>query len=918
MRKMGLLILVSLLVLSTVLAAAPISAQGTVAVNLSPDSGPIGASVTVSGAIPTPGGKFSVYWHYVRDWDGRYGKLAEGYAEGNDYSIDIIVPPAARGIYSVIVVDEVSRESGSAAFFVDPEIAVSPGSSPPGAIIKVSGYLINGEEIEVKFDGILLGRAATDAITGYFTLTAAVPGVSPGLYSIAAYWNGGYQASTPFVVLQSPSITLSPSSGYPGDLVEVVGQNFAPNSHVLIYFDDVKVAEADADESGGFAESFAAPLGAQPGTRTVTAIDGVYMVPAYSQFTVLSPGAVSAVVRPRSMMYYQGDWISIYVNSTAPFYPGSELVVEIYDADRIPFAVHRISAGQVIQVNGYYMVPYYASVVSPVIPSDAKVGVWSWRATYRIIGEPSPRVTAGQMIVAPRFALLQDVMNMLYSINSRLDSLEDRADEIVALISDKSGAIIARISNAESNIIGTLASGFDDVRSRLSTLQQLLESANALLTEVSGGVARIETGIGTLYMRIEDLEELIQGVDAKIVAINEKVAVIESGVLEIRVLLEALNPKINKIEGGVVYLTTAIGDVSSTLEALNATIIGVAETASGEIIASIDTAAGKILVKLNEIDACLSDLIVNSKNEIIVRVSTSLGAISAKIDGLNATIAGMRGDLVEIETSLGALVARTSQIKSILEGLNATVGAIEGGVASVKAGVNSLAVNLNEVAATISEIHNDTAIIKTAVGELKANVADLAKMVNGSIIEIKESLDNLTIKVESDDIWIQANLNALNASLSGLIANAKGEVLAALNTNLGTLYVHLNEIKAALAAVNETGIRIQSLLGEIYLSVEDARSLITDVWHATVGENAAILEKIDGAAASVKSSLLSSLIPKITEVKMLAEISAESAEKASEATSSLGIPLYTTLALAAAAAATSIIGMVEARRRAPS
>jgi len=919
MRKAHLLILVSLLALYPALMVVPISAQGDVTVSISPDSGPIGITVTVSGTIPTAGGKFSVYWDYVREWDGRYGKVAEGYADGNDYNVSFPVPPAYRGGHNIIVLDETSGKSGAAVFSVEPEISVTPSSSAPGALIVVSGYLINGEEIEVRFDGTVLGRATTDAITGYFELTAAVPGVAPGVYLITAYWNNEEQASAPFTVLPSPSITLTPSSGYPGDLVAVAGRNFAPNSHVTIYFDNIKVAEADTDNNGEFTTNFTAPMDAQPGPHTVTAIDDVFMVPAYSQFTVLSPGAVSVAVRPRSMMYYQGDWMSIYVNSTAPFHPSSEILVEIYDADGIPFAAHRISASQIVQVNGYYVAPYYASLVSPVVPSDAKVGVWQWRATYRLAGEPNPRVVTGQVIVAPRSALLQDIINMLCSINTRLEWLEDRADEIVALIVDKSGAIIARIDSAESNIIGMLASGFEDVRSRLSTLQQLMESANALLTEVSDGVARIETGIGTLYMKVEDLRGLIQEVGANVTAVDGKVATIESASLEIKATLEALNPKIERIEDGIVYLTTAIGNVSSTLEALNATIIGVADTASGEIIASIDTAAGKILVRIDELEAALSDLIVNSKNEVIVRMSTSLGAISAKLDSVNATIVKVSGDVAEIKTTVGTLTANVSQIKNLLEGMGAELTAIKDNIGVIKVGVSNLAIDLANLTAVIDEVRNGTALIKTAVGEVKASVNELAKVMNGSIIEVKTAIigaeKNIVGRIEAAGAEVYAKLNALNASLAGLIANAKGEILAVINTNFGTLYARLNGINATLAAVDEGRLMIQSLLGETYLSVEDARSLLTDVWHATAGEGAAIPAKIDNATASLKAGLLNSLIPKITEVKMLAEASAESSEKASEAISGIGIPIYATLASAAAAAATSIIAMIEATRR---
>jgi archaellum component FlaC len=812
-----------------------------------------------------------------------------------------------------------------AGFTVAPEITVEPNSAAPGATIVVSGYLINGEEISVKFNGVTLGAARTDAATGYFELSAAVPGVSPGAYTIAAYWNSELQASAPFTVLLSPSITLTPSSGYPGDAVQVSGRSFAPKSHVTIYFDNTEVNRTSADGTGSFTAGFNVPYDAQPGAHAVTAIDDVYMAPAHSQFTVLSPPA--AAVRPRSMMYYQGDWMSIYVNSTVQFYPGSEIAVEIYDAEGVPFAVHRISAGQIVKVGGYYVAPYSASVVNQVIPSDAEVGLWSWKATFRLVGDAAPRTALGQIVVAPRFALLSEVMNMLSSINSRLNSLENRADQIVALIADRGGAVIARIDSAENSIVGALTSGFEDVRTRLLSIRQLLGSAEAVLTEVRDGVARIETGVGTLYMRLEDLRGLVQGVGANITAVDGKLATIESASLEIKAQIEALNPKIERIDGGVAYISTALGNVSSTLEALNATVTGVVENASGEIIARIDTAAGKILAEINEVNATLSGLIVNSRSEVIMKVSTSLGTVAAKIDIVNATLTKVSGGVAEIRTSLGTLTADASLIKSILEKVNATLVDVRGDAAVVRAGVSSLLVNLADIGAVIGEVHNNTAAVKTAVGELKANVTDLMKTVSSSIVnlvsastaEVKDAIagarDAILARVDSLDANIYLDLKALNASLSGLIADSNGEVLAVLNTSLGTLYARLDEVNATLAAVDERGFKIQSLLGEAYLSVEDAHALLTDVWRTAAGENATIPQKIDRAAASLKAELLNALIPKIAEARMIAERSAESSEKTAEAASGLGIPLYATLALAAAAAATSILGMIEARRR---
>lgn len=913
MRRIAALLVVLLLAAAPLLSALPAYAAPDVTVNLSEASGPIGATVVVSGTIASAGAHFTVFWDYIRDWDGRYGKIAEGWAAGNSYQVEITIPPASRGDHFVIVRDDNNMETGYAIFTVLPEITVDPSAMPPGGKAKASGFLINGEVIEVYFNGGFLGSNVSDAVTGYFELEFTVPGVNPGTYQVKALWNGEEQASAPFTVLQPPAITLAPSSGYPGDSVTVSGANFAPNSKATIYFDSLVVGEADVDEGGSFTASFNVP-GVQPGTYLVTAIDDIYGVPASAAFTVLQQPTYEVAVRPRSMLYYQGDYMSIYVESSTPLQPGTYITVKIYDSKGIPFSEVRIPASQLVEVNGRYYVPYWLSVVSPVIPSDAEVGLWSWEAEYYLPGSANPTRDSGIFAVAPRVSE-RDLLNMLEGISMKLGAIEGQGNQIIALIENHNNYVLLRLDLLESNIASALFSGFSDVNDKLSSVLAYCSSIDGRLTSIEDGVARIETSLGALHIKVDDLKNLVE---EGLAEIKNDVVEIKAGVLNIQASLSDLNAKVDRVESGVVFLNTTLGELSAKVSDLNATLVDVIQDASGEITVKIDTAAGTILMRLDELEAKITNLVLNSKGEIIAKIDSSVGQLNAKLDKLDAVIAEIEGNVTYIKTRIGVIEGDLSAIKNLLEKANATLASIKDGVAEIKVGVGDIKASLSALNATITGIRENLVKIETAIGDVLADLGKIRNLVNGSITEVLRKEDIIIGRINAVEGGIYANLRAVNASLSKLMVDCEGRIIAAVDTAIGTLLVSMEELNATISDVKGDIVVVRTALGEIYISVADILSLTTDVYESIVGENATIvemLESIKGKTAENTAMLTGMLIPKVNELKPAVE---STERRVAETASAMSTVIYVAVAAAVAAAVLSGVNFFLGRRQAAS
>ena len=239
-------------------------------------------------------------------------------------------------------------------------------------------------------------------------------------------------------------------------------------------------------------------------------------------------------------------------------------------------------------------------------------------------------------------------------------------------------------------------------------------------------------------------------------------------------------------------------------------------------------------------------------------------------------------------------------------------------MAEIKVGVGDIKASLSALNATVTGIRENLVKIETAIGDLFAGLGEIRNLVNGATVEILRKEDIIIGRINAVEGGIYANLRAVNASLSKLMVDGEGRIIATIDTAIGTLLAPMKELNATISDVRDAVVAVRTALGEIYISVADILSLTTDVYKSTVGENATIvemLESIKGKTAENTAMLAGMLIPKVNELKPAVE-SAE--RRVAETASAMSTVMYVAVAAAIAAAVLSGVNFFLGRRQAAS
>ena len=133
--------------------------------------------------------------------------------------------------------------------------------------------------------------------------------------------------------------------------------------------------------------------------------------------------------------------------------------------------------------------------------------------------------------------------------------------------------------------------------------------------------------------------------------------------------------------------------------------------------------------------------------------------------------------------------------------------------------------NLTTINAKLSSIQGDTALIITDLGIVKGNLTSIgAKLtsIQGSLVTIQTSLGTIT-----------TNLNNINATISELVVDSKGEILAKIDTALGPVTAKLNTIGADVTTVKGDTASVRTTLGDVETSLGSIQGIATTTLYAT-------------------------------------------------------------------------------------
>ena len=303
------------------------------AITISPATGYVGDTVTVSGSGFTASSTVTIYF------DSTSVDTVTTNSSGTFSSATFTVPDSHIGSHTVKGTDT-SGDSPTITFTVSPKITVSPTSGAAGDTITISGSgFAANSTVTFYLDSTVIDNASTNAYGTFGSTTLTVPGSSRGSHTIKAQDFSSNYATAPFTVAQK--ITISPASGVSGTTVTVNGNGFSASRPITIKYNAAAVTTTPASIStlvdGSFTATFAVPAGLA-GTFPVEASDGTYT--ASANFTATIEVTASPVTSQASPGHV-GTEITI---SGTGFKPSSQITIT-YTSEPVKFTTTSLADG---------------------------------------------------------------------------------------------------------------------------------------------------------------------------------------------------------------------------------------------------------------------------------------------------------------------------------------------------------------------------------------------------------------------------------------------------------------------------------------------------------------------------------------------------------------------------------------------
>jgi hypothetical protein len=201
--------------------ASPVRGSAVVLTGISPASGPVGTSVTLTGTgLGAPG-------------TVKFGTTAATVTSWISTRIVARVPSLSYGAYTVTVAPRLGTAltiSFTVASATDPTLTgISPASGPVGTSVTLTGTNLGAS------GNVTIGGTPVTSSWSSTSIVFTVPSFSPGPYTVSATPSGGSALTTSFTVTSAtdPALNgISPSAGPVGTSVTLTGSNLGTSGTV--------------------------------------------------------------------------------------------------------------------------------------------------------------------------------------------------------------------------------------------------------------------------------------------------------------------------------------------------------------------------------------------------------------------------------------------------------------------------------------------------------------------------------------------------------------------------------------------------------------------------------------------------------------------------------------------------------------
>lgn len=266
-------IVATVVILTLMLIAMPVLPALAQSVSVSPATGIVGTTMTISGEGFTTPATFTITFGFGSTTPRSVGTGTVG--SGGNISSTATVPEMPGGMYTI----QISTSAGQAlttSFTITSNITLNKTSGfvSDQASVSGTGFAVS-TSVTIYFDSANVGTGTTDANGKFTAATFIIPESYNGSHTIMVQDSAGHSASTNFSTSQS--ITIAPTTGASGDGVKINGTGFKARKSITITFGNLAVNSTPptvvTDDKGSFTATFPVPLLVK-GAYEATANDG--------------------------------------------------------------------------------------------------------------------------------------------------------------------------------------------------------------------------------------------------------------------------------------------------------------------------------------------------------------------------------------------------------------------------------------------------------------------------------------------------------------------------------------------------------------------------------------------------------------------------------------------------------------------
>ena len=502
---------------------------------------------------------------------------------------------------------------GGAKVFVDPTEA------NPGDVIKVIG--VNFEAGEALVGGFsTIGTVASGNANnhGAVVFTITVPAVPAGTY--AAYIQRTVTYETfPTTIKIVPALVSAPSSPYfsSGDTMTITVSGVAPNRAYMVTWSPTADELGEplpyvwfSDGTGALTVSFPIPFGLvyEDYYVNIVAVDDpttpileepilVILLPGHGFYLDNMPYAIA------------GSTFTVYADSTV--------------LSGLQFPANISGAGDDVKMK--FLAAFGKVVAKLTLPDGSEVTV-PVSATYEggllALSFKVPNTEdAGIVGVEFKFQLAApsviDNTTAPYTVNYTVSETGWKTFGGIMFVKG-SGLLLAGVEDQLATVV-------DTVNSTVSVLLTKFDELEPTITDISDGVATIQTTLGTVTADLDTVKGLLN--DVKVTVENKGDEVVA-----------VINTKAGNITASIDALKQALEQGLGNLDALK----GLGDTLSG-INSKLDQLSGAVAQVQGDV-ADIKGSVVDVNNNL-GSLQKSVGDVASKVDETNKNVSGMAGKL---------------------------------------------------------------------------------------------------------------------------------------------------------------------------------------------------------------------------------------------------------------------------------